>query len=165
MTTTRLMRGKLRRHREEAVLIASNMALQQRNDVLGRCHVLAKVNMVSDRRSSFMILAAYSIKVSPKRGSRLNRPTAVHNLTELGGLSVTACAYAASSPGSSSPAITPRVPASSASIPELSNRAPGALAASPLARPSKPASSSFSISGRSRRLSNPKCERNAGVVT
>jgi hypothetical protein len=34
MTTTSLMRSKLRRYREEAVLIPSDVALQQRNDVL-----------------------------------------------------------------------------------------------------------------------------------
>ena len=34
-----------------------------------------------------------------------------------------------------------------------------------LVRPSSPASSSFSMSGRSRKDSKPKWERNAGVVT
>ena len=40
-----------------------------------------------------------------------------------------------------------------------------AVGSASLVRPTNPASSSFSMSGRSRRLSKPKWERNAGVVT
>ena len=68
-----------------------------------------------------------------------------------------AIGYAASSSRSSSSGSPSTLRNSAASASPPGSPAP--------ARPSSPASSSFSMSGRSRRLSNPKRARNPGVVT
>lgn len=70
VTLTRLVRGKLRRHREEAILISGDVALQQCNDVARRRHgVLIK----SPKPGPFdPSLASEHHSVSPKSAQRPN---------------------------------------------------------------------------------------------